>query len=81
MKTAQEQAEAMARKVGLARYGTNPTYSFDAVMKIIPLAELLAVAQAANKVATEKSIMNQMQAEFEMLKALDTLRATGKVEL
>ena len=43
--------------------------------------ELIAVALAANRVVTEKSIRNQMQAEFDMLNALDALSATGKVEL
>lgn len=77
MKTPQEQAEQLYLEA-IDRIEASGSYS---ELRHIPLPELIAVAQAANKVATEKSIKNQMQAEFEMLKALDALRATGKVEL
>ena len=75
MKSPQEQAKEMIFDLQLN------SWSKTHILESIPLPELIAVAQAANRVVTEKSIRNQMQAEFEMLNALDALRATGKVEL
>ena len=88
MKTPQEQAEEIANKTAKAMWtigdGNKSDYEKDAawyLLKSTALPELIAVAQVANRVITAKSIRNQMQAEFEMLKALDALRATRKVEL
>ena len=85
MKTPQEEAESLARQCGFSHASGYDSVQATA-MRNIPLAELIAVARAANKVVQnadgEVIIDTYFNADGAgLLAALQSLRATGKVTL
>ena len=80
MKTPQEEAEALLAPIAIN------SWSKSEVRNAIPLAQLIAVARAAKKVVQnaegELLIDTYFNADgAELLAALQSLRATGKVTL
>ena len=80
MKTPQEQAEELTNKAAREYYEERCELVNDAVMKIIPLAELIAVAQAAAK-EHARNLNDRYPDSCEVCTKIIALRATGKVEL
>ena len=92
MKTPQEEAESLANAVASNHFSpgamTGPSIGWlkNEILDEIPLAQLIAVARAAKKVVQnadgELLIDTYFNADgAELLAALQSLRATGKVTL
>jgi len=78
MKTPQEEAEEMAESIHPKWARVDEDRTFDQIILAeIPLAELIAVARAAAKITSEDTYDERL----EFFKAIEALRATGKVEL
>lgn len=97
MKTPQKEAKELAKKCALATWGGTPTSEIGreivsndqlTILNTIPLTELIAVARAAARIGRERIEFEGsehyavvIEEVDELDNALQTLRATGKVEL
>ena len=87
MKTPQEEAEEMVDKTvnDIDQYFQNEAnYRPEMKMHIqhnIPLSELISVARAAVEMLSDLQTFGSGDLDYEWEKALQALRATGKVEL
>ena len=80
MKTPKEEAEEMKSKAA-SLYHVDLLNVRNSIKESIPLAELIAVARAANQLVSAHTAVTHHNYEALLIDALIALRATGKVTL